>query len=100
MSEATYFILAALMRGRSHGYGIVERARDLSGGRVELTAGTLYGALDRLERQGLVAADGEETVAGRVRRYHRLTDAGTEAVRAEADRMRGAAAVVAKAARA
>lgn len=87
MSEATYYVLAALLDERLHGYGIVKKAASLSGGAVELTTGTLYGALDRLVSQGLVEADGEEEVRGRLRRYYRITDAGAEAVRAEAERM-------------
>lgn len=94
MSEARYFVLAALLDGRRHGYGIIQQAADLSEGRVKLSAGTLYGALDALQRQGLVAPDGEETVSGRLRRYYRLSEAGLGALRAEAERLRRAAQVV------
>jgi PadR family transcriptional regulator, regulatory protein PadR len=90
VSEATYYVLASLLDERLHGYGIVKRAAALSGGAVKLTTGTLYGALDRLTGQGLVAPDGEEKVEGRLRRYYKITDDGAEAVRAEADRMRRA----------
>jgi PadR family transcriptional regulator, regulatory protein PadR len=94
MSEATYYVLAALLGERLHGYGIVKQAAELSDGAVTLTTGTLYGALDRLTSQGLVEPDGEEKVEGRLRRYYRLTDAGAETVRAEADRMRRAARAI------
>lgn len=90
MSEATYYVLAALLDERLHGYGIVKKAAQLSGGAVRLTTGTLYGALDRLVARGLVTRDGEEEVGGRLRRYYRISDAGAEAVRAEASRMRRA----------
>jgi DNA-binding PadR family transcriptional regulator len=94
MTEQTYFILASLIDGPLHGYVIVSQAERLSGGRVRLSAGTLYGALERLDRDGLVEGDGEETVAGRRRRYYRLSDEGAAVLRAEAQRMRAAAAVV------
>lgn len=94
MSEQSFFILASLLGGPLHGYAIVREAADLSGGGVQLSAGTLYGALERLAREGLVENDGEETVAGRRRRYYRLTDGGVGAVAAEAERMRSAAAAV------
>jgi PadR family transcriptional regulator PadR len=94
MSEATYYVLAALLEERLHGYGIIKKVAALSGGTAKLTTGTLYGALDRLVGQGLVAPDGEEQVEGRLRRYYRITDQGAEAVRAEADRMRRAARAV------
>lgn len=100
MSEATYYVLAALLDERLHGYGIIKKIASLSAGSVTLTTGTLYGALDRLASQGLVAPDGEQEVAGRLRRYYRLTDAGAEAVRGEAERMRRAARAVGRVERA
>src|SRR3954453_22924721 len=52
--EPTYFLLAGLLDGPRHGYAIAQLARELSGGRVGLSAGTLYGALERLGDQGLI----------------------------------------------
>ena len=94
MSPPSYFILAALLDGPLHGYGIIKQAATLSEGRVRLAAGTLYGALDRLAEEGLVLADRQERVAGRTRRYYRLTDHGVQALRREAARMDQAAGVV------
>jgi len=94
MREPTYFVLAALLDGRLHGYGIIKRAAELSGGRVRITAGTLYGAIDRLIERGLVAPDGEEIVSGRLRRYYRITGEGERVVGEEAARLRAAAEVV------
>lgn len=96
MREPTYFVLAALLDGRLHGYGIIKRAAELSGDRVRITAGTLYGAIDRLIDQGFVAADGEETVSGRLRRYYRITGDGERVVAEEAARLRAASEVVAR----
>jgi DNA-binding PadR family transcriptional regulator len=94
MREPTYFTLAALLDGPLHGYAITKRAEAVSGGRVRLTAGTLYSALDRLLGQGLITVDGEEVVDGRARRYYRLTSSGRSALEAEAARLADAAAVV------
>jgi DNA-binding PadR family transcriptional regulator len=94
MTEPTYFILVALLDGPSHGYGIIKRAGEQSGGRVRLAVGTLYGALDRLAADGLIVVDREEVVDGRPRRYFRITRDGTEAVTREAERMRQAAQIV------
>ncbi len=94
MREPTYFVLAALLDGPLHGYAIAQRARELSDGRVRLSAGPLYGALERLAGEGLVVAGAEEVVAGRRRRYHRLTGAGEAAVTEEAQRLAHAAAAV------
>jgi DNA-binding PadR family transcriptional regulator len=76
MREPTYLLLTALAAGRQHGYGLVQEVERLSAGRVQLRAGTLYGALERMTAEGLVAVDGEEVVAGRFRRYYALTDDG------------------------
>jgi DNA-binding PadR family transcriptional regulator len=94
MREPTYFVLAALLTGPLHGYAIMKRAGELSGGRVKLATGTLYTALDRLTAEGQVRLVGEETVAGRVRRTYGLTEPGSAALRAEAQRMAEAAGLV------
>ena len=94
LRPASYFVLASLLDGPLHGYAIAGRARELSEGGVRLTAGTLYGALERMAVQGLVQMDREETVEGRLRRYWRLSDNGRDAVLSEADRLAAAARVV------
>jgi DNA-binding PadR family transcriptional regulator len=94
ITEPSYFVLAALLDGRLHGYGIIKKAAEQSDGRVLLTAGTLYGALDRLAAQQLVTVVGHEQVAGRTRRYYQLTDRGIQLLQQEAARMEQAARIV------
>ena len=94
MREPTYFILAALLAGPLHGYAIIKRAQEMSDGRVRLATGTLYTALDRLSAEECVRLVSEEIVEGRIRRSYGLTDTGSAAVRAEAQRMAGAARLV------
>jgi len=94
ITEPSYFVLAALLDGRLHGYGIIKKAAEQSDGRVRLTAGTLDGALDRLADQQLVTVVGHEQVAGRTRRYYQLTDRGIHALQQEAARMEQAARIV------
>jgi PadR family transcriptional regulator len=94
MREPTYFVLAALLRGPLHGYAIMKRTEELSGGRVRLATGTLYTALDRLTAEGHVELVSEETVGGRMRRTYGLTEGGSAALRAEAVRMAEAARLV------
>jgi DNA-binding PadR family transcriptional regulator len=72
-------LLAALEAGPRHGYAVMEALREGSGGRLDLPTGTVYPALHRLERAGLVAgawSDGP----GRARRSYRLTAAGVQAL--------------------
>jgi PadR family transcriptional regulator PadR len=88
MREPTFWILTALASEPRHGYGVIQEAAALSGGRVTLQAGTLYAALDRLAAEGLVEVDREEIVDGRTRRYYRLTPPGASALGAETERLR------------
>jgi len=87
LQEPTFLILTALAGEPLHGYGVIQEVSRLSSGRVVLRPGTLYGALDRLGDQGLVAADKEEIVDGRLRRYYRLTEEGAGLLHAEAQRL-------------
>jgi DNA-binding PadR family transcriptional regulator len=87
MQETTFLILTALADTSQHGYAIMITVRDISHGRVRLRAGTLYAALDRLSATGLVAVDREEIVDNRLRRYYKLTPAGTKQLASEATRL-------------
>ena len=93
MQEATFLILTALATESQHGYGIITDVRALSAGRVQLKAGTLYAALDRLRADRLIEVDREEIVDSRLRRYYRLTPAGGESLAAEAARLQANARV-------
>ena len=96
LQEPTFLLLTALAGGPQHGYGIMTDVERLSGGRVKLRAGTLYAALDRVVAEGLVEADREEVVDGRLRRYYRLTPPGGDRLAAEVERLQHNAAVAAK----
>ncbi|MEV4010546.1 PadR family transcriptional regulator [Nonomuraea angiospora] len=94
VSEPMFFVLAALRAGPLHGHAISKSIRELSGGRVQPSVGTLYGILERLNERGVITVDREETVNGRNRRYFRITDEGQSLVEAEARRMQEAASLV------
>jgi DNA-binding PadR family transcriptional regulator len=94
MREPTYFLLAGLLDGPRHGYAIAQLARELSDGRVGLTAGTLYGALERLSDQGLIRPVEDLRVGGRRRRVYDLTEEGRTQLVEEAQRLREAADIV------
>lgn len=87
LREPTFLILTALAARPQHGYGIQRDVEEISGGRVTLRAGTLYAALDRLGTDGWVDVDREEVVAGRLRRYYRLTELGAERLTTEVERL-------------
>ena len=88
LQEPSFLILTALAAGPQHGYGVIKDVEEISSGSVTLRVGTLYGALDRLTAEGLVELDHEEIVDSRLRRYYRLTDAGSAHLAAEASRTR------------
>jgi PadR family transcriptional regulator, regulatory protein PadR len=94
VTEQALFILASLTRGELHGYGIARDAQELSEGRIKLSAGTLYGALNRLTDDGLITQTREQLVGGRRRRYYRLTSAGQAVLAEEAARLRSTAAAL------
>ena len=51
--------------------------KEITGGKVSLTTGTLYGTLDRLVDEGLIQRAGSEIVRGRARQYFEITDKGS-----------------------
>ena len=59
MTEAMYYVLLAL-REPAHGYVLLRRIREISGGRLEMGPGTLYGVLTRLKKEGLIALAAED----------------------------------------
>ena len=74
-------LLSVLAEGPVHGYGAIERIRERSDGELDLPSGTVYPALKRLERRGLI--EGEWESSGRSKRTYRLTRAGTRALAEE-----------------
>ncbi|MEU7318513.1 helix-turn-helix transcriptional regulator [Streptomyces sp. NPDC007083] len=68
-------LLAALEDGPLHGYAIITAVQERSGGVLELRTGTVYPALNRLERLGLLASDWQ-SLGERRRRCYSLTEAG------------------------
>src|SRR5690349_8141473 len=74
--------------GPVHGYAVITALRDRSQGVFDLPEGTVYPALQRLERAGLVASSWDET-APRRRRIYQLTDEGRRARAAKKQEWRG-----------
>jgi len=85
--EPTLYVMSALAGGVTHGYAIIRAVEDLSDGRLRLRAGTLYGALTRLEQEGLIESVGTSQERGPQRRSYRLTKQGRRRLGNEVDRM-------------
>lgn len=75
-------LLSVLSAGPGHGYAIIAALRDRSDGTFDLPEGTIYPALHRLEKAGLLASDWSDE-QGRKRRVYALTDAGVAALATE-----------------
>lgn len=84
LTEAVYYILLSLTQPM-HGYGIMQNVEQLSGGRVRLAPGTLYGAITSLLEKGWIAALAEEQESRK--KEYRITAAGEEALRGELMRL-------------
>ncbi|MBR6574153.1 MAG: helix-turn-helix transcriptional regulator [Clostridia bacterium] len=85
LTEAVYYILLSLQEPL-HGYGIIQNVDKLSGGRVRLAAGTLYGALNTLLDKGWIRA--LENEADSRKKEYRITEAGLDVLKAEVRRLR------------
>ena len=94
MTEAVYYIMLSLMKPM-HGYGIMQNVEQLSGGRVRLAAGTLYGAINTLLEKGwIVAVEGENVSEksfsrdrGNRKKEYLITEQGKEMLQDEIDRL-------------
>jgi len=78
-------VLKTLSLAPAHGWGISQRIQQMSGGEFETNQGSLYPALQRLEKQGLIASDWGVTDNNRQARYYRLTAAGRRALGKEVE---------------
>ena len=91
LTEAVYYILLSLITPR-HGYGIIQNIETLSGGRVRLAAGTLYGAINTLleknwisalpgekdsrKKEYIITGDGRQALSNELKRLQELLDNG------------------------
>ena len=83
MTEAAYYIQLAQTKP-GHGYGMMQRIKELSGGRIVMGPGTLYGVLTRMNKDGWIQLTEED---GR-RKNYAITDKGRQALMAEYARLK------------
>ena len=76
-------ILKTISLGPLHGYGVLLRIRQISGGALDIPQGSLYPALYRLEHQGLIVAEWGQSDNNRRAKYYALTPAGRRRLREE-----------------
>ena len=97
LREPTFFILLSLSPGPKHGYAILKEVESLSDGRVKLSTGTLYGAIERLLDQGWIRRvdDPIPNVTNRKRKAYEITELGRRILNAEIARLRKLVSVAA-----
>jgi transcriptional regulator len=76
-------ILKAVSLGSLHGYGVLLRLQQLTAGRLQIQQGSLYPALYRLERKGLITSEWGESENKRRAKFYRLTASGRKQLKAE-----------------
>lgn len=91
--QIDFLVLAVLNEGPMHGYGIVQRLSEMTGGRVDLRPGDVYRVLYRMHESGQIepVPDGELDDDER-RSYYRITGAGREIATEQAELLAGVSA--------
>ena len=90
LTPATFHVLLALAGGDQHGYGIMRDVKVATDGQMQLGPGTLYTAIKRLRKEGLIEESDERPdprLDDERRRYYRLTDFGMRVAQAESQRL-------------
>jgi len=88
LPEATFHILMAVADEDRHGYGIIQDVFSSTGGKLKLSAGTLYRSIQRMLEQGLLVETRERPEDDdERRRYYRITPLGREVAKVEAQRL-------------
>ena len=78
-------ILKSLSLGALHGYGVIQRIRQMSGEMLDVEQGSLYPALYRIEQHGWVTSKWETNETGRRAKFYSLTRAGRKQLAVEED---------------
>lgn len=82
MTETGFYILLCLQEA-NHGYGIVQKVKELTDGQINLTPGTMYGSLSKMEKDGLIGFIREEDK----RKIYKITELGAEVLALELKRI-------------
>ena len=90
LTSTVFHILLSLADRERHGYGIMQEVDTMTGGRIQMGPGTLYGSIKRLIAAGLIEESDERPDPEQDderRRYYRLTSLGRRVLRAETQRL-------------
>jgi PadR family transcriptional regulator len=79
-------VLAILAERESYGYELIQRVKELSGGKIQWSEGMLYPFLHWMDDEGLIESEWKESESGRRRKYYRLSRKGNQALKVDRDR--------------
>lgn len=82
MTETGFYILLCLQK-EAHGYSIVQQVKQLTGGEIRISPGTLYGSLSKMEKDGLIRFLREEEK----RKIYSITELGQQVLKLETKRI-------------
>ncbi|MDO8870177.1 MAG: PadR family transcriptional regulator [Methanobacteriaceae archaeon] len=82
LTEAAYYVLISLNKPR-HGYGIMQHVNEITNGRINIGAGTMYGNLSRMEKEGLIIPVAEESR----KKVYELSEKGKTVQKLELERL-------------
>ena len=87
LTESYFYILLCLYKENLHGYGIMQKAKELSEGKVAIGAGTMYGATSNMMKKGWIEEILEEAKDDRGKRLYQLTENGKSVLKQEVVRL-------------
>lgn len=87
LRETSFYILASIAKRPIHGYGIIKDVLEMSAGRLELSTGTLFGALKRMIEDGWIIRHETSNKSGRERIEYRITKNGLSVLNSEIIRL-------------
>ena len=93
LSPAVFYILLSLPDGPKHGYAIMKEVEEMTGGKITLGPGSLYGSIKRLLQDGMIVETDHRPIRAlddERRRYYQLTDYGRTVLAGEVDRLASA----------
>lgn len=88
LTESYFYILLCLAEGPNHGYGIMQKTKELSEGEVTIGSGTMYGATGNMMKKGWIVECNDYSEGNERRRMYELTEEGREILDAEINRLK------------
>ena len=88
LTESYFYILLCLYAGPNHGYGIMQMTAELSGDRVQIGSGTMYGATGNMMKKGWIVETVSTQPEDKRKRLYQLTDTGRNILMEEINRLR------------